>query len=471
MTRRIMGTSDLDRGAMLMGKYRVEKRLGEGAMGVVYAAMHVELGQRVAIKVMKPSAAHGEQKHRFVREARASVHLKTQHVARVLDVGTAEDGAPYIVMEHLDGDDLAAVLRARGPLPIAEAVEHVLQACEAVAEAHAAGIVHRDIKPANLFLAAGVGGVPSVKVLDFGISKVADEVALTGAMVLGSPLYMSPEQMRASTDVDMRSDVWALGVTLYELVAGVTPFHSDKIEIVCALVFQQPPAPLAKHRADVPPGFEAVIGQCLEKDRARRFPSTAALAAALVPYAPARAAQYAERAALALGVPVMPSRPTHVLPPEPAPRPAEVTSGVTAAVGAPAVTGSPLVTSALAPGPVKRRIGVVAAVLAVLGIGGLAGITWVGLRGREAPAPAGSGSGMPARSATDVPVGPPKLPAEKQADAGPEPAVEPSGAAVTAPPPDAGPAPRGNPPTPKRPAPGQPSAIPPPKPKRSIYEQ
>jgi serine/threonine-protein kinase len=466
MTRRIMGTSDLDRGAMLMGKYRVEKRLGEGAMGVVYAAMHVELGQRVAIKVMKPSAAHGEQKHRFVREARASVHLKTQHVARVLDVGTAEDGAPYIVMEHLDGDDLAAVLRARGPLPIAEAVEHVLQACEAVAEAHAAGIVHRDIKPANLFLAAGVGGVPSVKVLDFGISKVADEVALTGAMVLGSPLYMSPEQMRASTDVDMRSDVWALGVTLYELVAGVTPFHSDKIEIVCALVFQQPPAPLAKHRADVPPGFEAVIGQCLEKDRARRFPSTAALAAALVPYAPARAAQYAERAALALGVPVVPSRPTHVLPPEPAPRPAEVTSGVTAAVGSPAVTGSPLVTSALAPVPVKRRIGVVAAVL-VLAIGALVGVAWVGLRGRGAPAPAGSGSGMPARSAADVPVEPPRRPA----DAGPEPAVEPSGAAVAAAPPDAGPAPRANGPAPKRPALGQPSATPPAKPKRSIYEQ
>ena len=201
-----------------------------GDMGVVVAALHVGLEQRVALKFLLAHRQNPGLHERFLREARAVVSLKSQHVTRVSDVGTLDSGAPYMVMELLDGQDLDALVEKRGPLPIPEAVEYVLQACEAVGEAHRAGIVHRDLKPANLFLTTNADGSPCVKVLDFGVSKFtgANQLKLTaeGAAV-GSPLYMSPEQMLAKGDVDTRSDIWALGVILYELVAGRTPFHAE----------------------------------------------------------------------------------------------------------------------------------------------------------------------------------------------------------------------------------------------------
>jgi serine/threonine-protein kinase len=340
-----MSVGSYNPGDIFMGRYRIERVLGSGNMGLVVSATHIGLDQRVAIKFMLPGKAPTEQHQRFLREARACAKLKTQHVAKALDVGSTPEGAPYMVMEFLDGRDLAAELAARGPLPIAEAVEYVLQACEAVAEAHAAGIVHRDIKPANLFLTRGADGAPCVKVLDFGISKMGGGLALTSDMqALGSPLYMSPEQMDSAKDVDARADVWALGVTLYELVAGLTPFHAERIEELCTRIYLKPPTPLSTYRTDAPRGFESVLVHCLEKDRGRRFSTVAALAAALVPYGGQDAARHAHAAAALLGEQVVPARPTDVLPPEPtlgAPRPVAPEAGTGAAVVRPASKVSP----------------------------------------------------------------------------------------------------------------------------------
>src|SRR5689334_6553526 len=213
-------------GQMLAGKYRVERILGTGGMGVVVAAKHVELNILVAIKFLLPHVLSNQTAvARFAREARAAVRIKSEHVARVSDVGTLESGAPYMVMEYLDGGDLSAWLKERGALPVEQAVEFVLQASEAIAEAHALGIVHRDLKPSNLFVTRRRDGSMTVKVLDVGISKTtsidaaAMDMTATTA-VMGSPLYMSPEQLQSSKDVDARSDIWSLGIILYELLAG-----------------------------------------------------------------------------------------------------------------------------------------------------------------------------------------------------------------------------------------------------------
>ena len=242
-------------GDILLGKFKVLRLIGMGNMGVVVSAIHLGLDQKVAIKLMLPGkTAQAEQLARFLREARAAVKLRSEHVARVVDVGVLESGAPYMVMEFLDGRDLGALLETSGPLPIAEAVSYVLQVCEGIAEAHAAGIVHRDLKPANLFLTTDTGGAPCVKIIDFGVSKMADtDLKLTQDMqALGSPLYMSPEAMNSSKEVDSRSDIWALGVILFELIAGKTPFHAHTAREVYASIlnrqvdFSKPGNPIAQ---------------------------------------------------------------------------------------------------------------------------------------------------------------------------------------------------------------------------------
>ena len=291
-------------GTVIGGKYRVERAIGEGAMGVVLAARHVELDEPVAIKCIRP-AMHGEPDvmSRFAREAKACARLRSEHVVKVLDVGAAPPLGPYMVMEYLEGQDLATLLHERGPLPPRKATEYALQVCEALSLAHAHGITHRDIKPENLFLTRR-GNLDIVKVLDFGISKAALEgrsssagAAITDiSCLLGTPLYMSPEQIRATHDVDHRTDLWSLGVVLFELLTGKPPFSGNTVTEVCARVLQAKTPNLAEQCQTAPLELARVVGRCLMKDPAYRYRNAAELANALLPFAPPRARLHAERA-------------------------------------------------------------------------------------------------------------------------------------------------------------------------------
>lgn len=277
-------------GDVLAGKYCIGRILGEGGMGVVVAARHLQLDQIVALKFLRPEViANPEALDRFMREARNAVRLRSEHVARIIDVGTLDSGAPYIVMEYLEGNDLANVLAQRRTLPISVAVDFVLQACDAIAEAHARGIVHRDLKPQNLFVTRRHDGTDLVKVLDFGISKSlagGDFAATASQTVMGSPAYMSPEQMRSAKFVDGRTDVWALGVILYQLVIGHVPWKAEGFTELC---FKIAADPLPAFPDTQPPRFEEVVRRCLEKDPNSRLSDVYALAVALLPFAPAHA--------------------------------------------------------------------------------------------------------------------------------------------------------------------------------------
>jgi serine/threonine-protein kinase len=269
----------------------VEHVLGEGGMGIVVAAIHLGLDQRVALKILRPEMRRmPEVVERFQREARAASKIEGAHVAKVLDVGALDDGTPFMVMEHLEGNDLSSVRRGGRPLPPALAVAYIIEACEAIVEAHGLGIIHRDIKPANLFLAKKRSGKTEIKVLDFGISKLGGpgeaDAGLTGsAVAMGSAEYMSPEQMLSARDVDLRADIWSLGVCLYELCTARGPFAGASLGDTCAQVIHGAPPPPRGVAPQIPPGLEAIILRCLDKDRTKRFASAADLAAALLPFA------------------------------------------------------------------------------------------------------------------------------------------------------------------------------------------
>jgi len=280
----------------VIGKYVVERVIGSGGMGLVVAARNQELNELVAVKLLRPKAA-GDKVHaeRFAREARAIVKIKSEHVVRVLDAGTLESGAPFIVMEYLVGRDLAQIVREEGALPLHRAVDCMLQVCEAVASAHAVGVVHRDLKPSNFFVTQRADGSPLVKVLDFGISKaigqegVADPNLTETQAVFGSPTYMSPEQIRSAKHVDHRSDVWSLGVALFELTTAHLPFAGDNVAGLLASIVADPPYFPRAFQPDLPPAIEELLLQCLQKDARQRVQSAAELAFRIAPFASATA--------------------------------------------------------------------------------------------------------------------------------------------------------------------------------------
>ncbi len=293
-------------GDVLAKKYRVEDLIGEGGTGIVVGARHVQLEQRVAIKFLRKALASEEIRHRFEREVRAIGKIQSEHVVLVLDAGMLDDGSPFMVMEYLEGRDLARVLKEDGPLPVDDAVDCMLQVCEALIEAHANGIVHRDLKPANLFLTRRDEDAPHIKVVDFGISKILDKKLLqdvgagpreiTNAFtVLGSPRYMAPEQLRNSKDVDGRADLWSVGAVLFQLITGKHAFDAETNTQASVRVLTAEPSSLGELVPHAPAGLDVVVRKCLAKDVTHRYQSAFELAEALQPFASERAKESIER--------------------------------------------------------------------------------------------------------------------------------------------------------------------------------
>jgi eukaryotic-like serine/threonine-protein kinase len=297
-------TGPVATGDVVNGRYLVLREIGIGGAGIVYAARNIELDEQVALKFLRPEAmAEPGIVARFAREAKAAVSIKSEYVATVHDVGMTPDGLPFLVMEHLEGRDLAYVIADRKTLPVREAAEYTLQICEALAIAHSKDIIHRDIKPENLMLTERASGMHIIKVLDFGISKAA----LTGQMfgenlplvttsnLMGTPLYMSPEQVRCQESIDERSDIWSLGVVLYEMVTGASPFPGATVPEICSAILEREPITIERFRTDLPDGLAEVIYRCLCKSADERYPNIAELAMAILPFAPSRARLCVER--------------------------------------------------------------------------------------------------------------------------------------------------------------------------------
>jgi len=327
-------------GDVIAGKFRVERVLGEGGMGFVVAAKHLQLGQRVALKFLHARAATPETRTRFLREARNTARLKSRHVARVLDVGTADDGTPFMVMEYLEGTDLLALATKQKHIAPEQACEFVIQACEAISEAHALGIVHRDLKPANLFLTTGQSGETVVKVIDFGVSKALHDAGgsltpepdfhplwKTNTLVtkatdlLGSPSYMAPEQFVSAASADARSDIWSLGVILYRLVSGELPFDGSSLAALMRSILTDPIPRLSEAFPSAPRGIDDAVARCLVREPDDRLASVQELAKLLAPFASGTALPSVERAALLGETPSMAPRsiPRSLPPPPPPP--------------------------------------------------------------------------------------------------------------------------------------------------------
>jgi serine/threonine-protein kinase len=295
------GSSAFSVGSVVAGKYLVEGMLGSGGLGAVVVARHVALDQRVAIKYLKPGLTDQEVMTRFLREARLTAQIQSEHAVKVHDVGELDGARPYMVMEYLEGTTLRQKLGG-GALAPAVAVDYVLQACDALAEAHALGIVHRDLKPENLFLVKRPNKAPILKIIDFGMSKVtprhrdASQVHVTRSTErFGTPAFMSPEQLRSATTVDARADIWALGVVLFELITGSLPFDGEDLPQLCTSILMDEPARPSTLVPTIPPALEAALLRCLEKDRRFRFRNVAELAQELGPFGPPGAGERVER--------------------------------------------------------------------------------------------------------------------------------------------------------------------------------
>lgn len=278
----------LSEGDVIAGKYELKRPIGEGGMGIVFAANHKQLGTQVAIKILRDEVlADPEAVARFDREARAAASLDSPHVLRIFDVGRLESGVPYMVSELLDGVDLGVELDRRKQLPLAEAAAYVAQAAEAMAAAHARGVIHRDLKPTNLFLTRPSGRTV-LKILDFGISKVIDDAngkMTTTQSAFGTPLYMSPEQVRSTKTVDHRTDVWSLGVIFYELVTGTMPFRGETLTAVAVSITVDPLEPPSHRNPELPKEIDVIVATALAKAPEDRFESMMAFCDAVRPFA------------------------------------------------------------------------------------------------------------------------------------------------------------------------------------------
>jgi serine/threonine protein kinase len=280
--------NEIKTGNVLNGRYLIEEQLGSGGMGSVYAARHVKLGTRLAIKVLLPELlSDADAVGRFAREARAAAKIADENVVRILDVGQLDSGVPYMVMEFLEGQDVAVYLKEHGRLSVEQAIDVMLQSCAALAAAHAMHIIHRDIKPSNLFFVPRTAGRPLVKMLDFGVSKIvstgnqmASQVTKAGS-ILGSPGYIPPEQWFSSNNADKRSDIWSLGILFYELLTGRVPFEAPSLPVLSTKIAYEPAIPPRQLRNEIPVDLENVVLRCLEKSPDNRFQDVTAMATAL----------------------------------------------------------------------------------------------------------------------------------------------------------------------------------------------
>jgi serine/threonine-protein kinase len=296
----LLASLPVEPGGVVAGKYRVEKLLAAGGMGAVIKARHEVLNKDVAIKLMRPETTGSvEAGQRFLREARATATLESDYIARVTDVDLLDDGTPFMVMEYLEGRDLSSVLDVHDRIEVRQAVDWTMQVLSGLAHAHAMGIVHRDLKPSNLFLVKRTDGTRRIKILDFGISKVMDETRADSGGVkagattstqalLGTPRYMSPEQVQSSKNVDGRTDLWALGLILYELVTGTYPFEGESTGAVLANILTSPLSTAHAVRAEVPEAISKVIERCLARQRDDRYSSAREVMEALAPFASKR---------------------------------------------------------------------------------------------------------------------------------------------------------------------------------------
>ncbi|MDX2009694.1 MAG: serine/threonine-protein kinase [Myxococcaceae bacterium] len=349
-----------DVGTLLGGKYQLLRFVAAGGMGAVFEAQHVKLGRRVAVKLLLPQRKNeGQLAARFLREARSLARLKNRHVAQVLDVDETPDGLPYMVLEYLEGSDLAQQLGPASAMPVEERLAHIRSVCEALEEAHAQGIIHRDIKPSNLFLASTPEG-PCLKLFDFGIAHTEDEhdARLTQGVTLGTPDFMSPEQLTGAS-LSPASDVWSLAVTTYQWLTDALPFEGRDTRAKTTAILTSPPIPLSQRGGTFPPGVWPVLEAALEKEPARRTPSARAFSDALGrvlagqtdvvsrPQTPAPRPERASRLPLALGALALCLAAVLVV----ATRSVESTPAATAAPPAPAPTPAAQAPAAPPPTP------------------------------------------------------------------------------------------------------------------------